>query len=109
MTASAPWSPQNPDGDLVPLLAEAVEEARRRHPAGKGAATMEKLTAADRCDQCGVTATYRVRRWTDMGHGVRETRTLDYCAHHWRQNFPAMTDQGWIVVAGNPDQIRGVP
>lgn len=99
--------PSNPTGDMVPILeaSVAVEAAKVRHPSSV------TLTAADRCDACGAQAAYRVVRPDParLMAGVPDNPTLDFCNHHWRKLFPAMLDEGWVVVGGNPEVIGDKP
>jgi hypothetical protein len=89
--------PADPDGDMTHILTASVEVAMARHPSSQPAPSGGfTLTAADRCDTCPAAAAYRVRK---------ERSTLDFCAHHWRRHFPAMADQGWTVIGGNPTQV----
>lgn len=105
-----PWSPKNPDGDMVPILQASIEAAKMRHPSTDS----DVLTAADRCDRCGAAAGYRVAAplldpdaWVGFGEpdGPRkqEAMPLDFCVHHWRKYFPAMSESGWVVVGAHPD------
>ncbi len=90
--------PADPTGDMAPILQASVEAAKMRHPSGKETTmTSPTLTAADRCDvkECPAAAAYRVRKLL--------AGDLDFCAHHWRKNFPGMVDKGWVTVGGNPD------
>lgn len=91
--------PADPDGDMTPILEASVEAAKTRHPSGVGKPGAVQLTAADRCDNnCGAGAAYRV------AHKLKPM-ILDFCGHHFRKHFPAMVDQEWAVVGGNPDLL----
>jgi len=48
-----------------------------------------RLTLHDRCDRCGFQAYVRV---------VKETATIDMCAHHYGVNALALMSGGWDVV-----------
>lgn len=97
--------PQDPDGDMTPILEasmEAYEAARERHPSGAEVPPVpvdvvdtvrEALTSADRCDNdCSAGALYRVK--------LREM-VLDFCHHHHHKHFPTMEPWGWKVVGEN--------
>lgn len=98
--------PTDPNGDMAPILTASVEAAMARHPSGRIGTDMHEaievaaqggpviLNALDQCDQCGAAAVYRVSQTADI--------MLDFCLHHWRKNFPAMADKGWVVIGGNP-------
>jgi hypothetical protein len=88
--------PNDPNGSLVPILEASLEASVARHPSASGDTPGDVLTAADRCDRCNAAAGYRVRS------GVTTT-VLDFCVHHWRRYFPAMAENGWVVVGANPD------
>jgi hypothetical protein len=95
--------PDNPDGDMAPVLAASVAEAIARHPSGKGIG-MATLTAADRCDACGAAAAYRVGTDREqVGTEIVYRKVLDYCLHHWRKHYPKMSEQGWGIVSARPD------
>ncbi|MEU3052206.1 DUF7455 domain-containing protein [Streptomyces griseus] len=74
---------------------------------------MTVLTALDRCDRCPAAAAYRASLLVDSPPYDVPTPTLDLCGHHWRKNGPAMTEQGWVVIAGNPEvfatELEGTP
>jgi hypothetical protein len=111
--------PEDPNGDMVPILRASIEYVKclQRHPSGKGASTVIEpiideavpervvLTAADRCDSCGARTYFRVMMRMDTPDIAQPT--LDFCAHHFRKNFPAMATKGWAVIAGNPDEPWG--
>lgn len=94
-----PW-PDDPYGDMTPILEASVEEAKQRHPSASGDAPGDVLTKADRCDNCGVEALYRVM--IRMATPEIAQPTLDFCHHHKAKHFPAMEAKGWIVVGQNP-------
>lgn len=98
-TNSGAW-PEDPYGDMTPILEASVEAAKQRHPSGKGDAPTpaepevlaDVLTAADRCDNgCGAGALYLLRH-TD-GH------ELALCHHHRHKHAHRMT--AWAVVGQN--------
>ncbi len=61
------------------------------------------LTQADRCDSgCPAAAVYRV------SHKAGYEQTLDFCLHHWRKHFPAMSSKGWAVVGANPELAAAI-
>ena len=114
MSTQPTW-PEDPDGDMTPILDASIEAAKGRHPSGKDIGTgaheaIEReaaeeapllvLTGADRCDGCGVGAAYKVAR---ARNGV--DRELSFCGHDYRQNSLALTRDGWSVVAINPELI----
>lgn len=81
--------PQDPNGDLAPILQASLDECRRRHPSGKAVGSVKtELTAADRCDRCGAAAGFRLRK---------QDLHLDFCVHHYRKNTEAMKKDGWEV------------
>jgi hypothetical protein len=93
--------PNNPTGDMVPILEASVEAAKERHPSGKGEAMpsyrsdgfADVLTAVDRCDEgCSAAALYRLQ--------LREM-TLEFCHHHHAKHFPGMEPWGWKVTGMN--------
>lgn len=107
--------PEDPYGDMVPLLQASIEAAKLRHPSGKGkpvnaAPPVEPtptlqvmtnvLTAADRCDACPAAAVYRMAK-------VGSTSALDYCLHHWRKYVPQM-GVGWGVIGANPELAAAI-
>jgi len=90
--------PADPHGDMVPILSASIEAAKLRHPSGKGVPVepvVAGLTKADRCDGCGAQAHYRVGKGTEVGD-------LDFCAHHFREHYPRMVDQGWFIIFASP-------
>ncbi|MGW2207161.1 DUF7455 domain-containing protein [Streptomyces sp. NPDC001774] len=97
------WSSSNPDGDLTPVLQASIDAAKLRHPSGKANAIM--LSVQDRCDRCGAGAAYRICKAPGGGRRL----TLDLCGHDWRRNAADMYAEGWVVIAGNPDELQGVP
>jgi hypothetical protein len=123
--------PEDPYGDMVPILKASIEAAKARHPSGKtkepdmvsewvaGQTVGESepvtdeapvyaniLTAADRCDHCGAAAVYRVMR-ADLAINDDLKRsgnpTLDFCLHHQRKHFPGMLANGWTIVGTNAE------
>ncbi|MFD4474598.1 hypothetical protein ACFWPU_00575 [Streptomyces sp. NPDC058471] len=92
---NAPY-PTDPNGDMVPILEASLEAAMARHPSAQPPPTTPDviLNAHDRCDHCGAAAVYRVTS--------PNATEFDFCLHYWRKNFPAMADQGWVVIGGNP-------
>ncbi|MFF8831285.1 hypothetical protein [Streptomyces sp. NPDC015131] len=104
-----PW-PQDPNGDMTPILEASLEDAKQRHPSGKAVIDMTidppTLTAADRCDsRCPAAAAYRMWKPTPAGHSE-----IDLCAHHWRENAAALVAQGFVVVCGgDPVELDGAP
>lgn len=101
---SSGW-PQDPDGDMVPVLEQSIEAAKARHPSGAELppAPSIVLNALDRCDSCGGPAVYRVGFRMDTPE--LQQPTLDFCGHHWRKSFPAMVDVGWQVTGTNPELV----
>jgi hypothetical protein len=97
--------PADPQGDMVPILEASVEAAKKRHPSGNSSVQGVILTAVDRCDGCGAGAVYRVSHVRWDGDLASEFKTLDFCGHHWRKNFPTMVDKGWVVNGTNPDLL----
>lgn len=112
--------PEDPYGDMAPLLRASVEAAKARHPSGKmqGATVAVEpiideafpqyrtpgdavLTKADRCDNCIGEAVYRVQ-------SSATATVLDFCLHHWRKHFPAMSAQGWGVIGANPELAAAI-
>lgn len=92
---SEPW-PESPAGDMAPILAASVAEAKARHPSS----ACERLND-HWCDRCGARAAYRVRKAGDS-----PLRKLEFCGHHFRKHFPAMEPQGWIITGVNPDLVN---
>lgn len=117
--------PEDPYGDMAPILRASLEASKARHPSGKmkgfnmvtepimdeavsipaGATPVANvLTKDDRCDHCGAEAAYRVTR-PDLAINDDPERsgnpTLDFCMHAWRKNFPTMSAAGWIVLGAN--------
>jgi hypothetical protein len=102
---SGVW-PEDPYGDMAPILEASVEAAKERHPSGKEIGTgaheaieeeihgaPDVLSQADRCDNdCTAEALYRLQL-RDM--------TLEFCHHHHAKHFPAMSPWGWKVVGRN--------
>ena len=94
--------PNNPNGDLVPILEASVEAAKERHPSGKddtftaaqpALGLPDVITHADRCDNdCSAAALYRLQ--------LREM-TLEFCHHHYGKHFPEMRTSGWTVTGKN--------
>lgn len=106
--------PDDPYGDMVPLLRASVEDAKRRHPSGKGnvmEGVQEEievcLTAADRCDMCSAAAQFRMQMqlldpdsWRMGLDGDLEPvprPTLDFCGHHYVKNSIMLSSSGWNV------------
>lgn len=105
--------PADPRGDMAPVLQASVEAAKMRHPSGLRASG-DPLTAADRCDGCGAGAAYRVEKERlHQPEGYAQpyvnVQALEFCGHHWRKHFPKMVDDGWTIVAVNPDLIQERP
>jgi hypothetical protein len=109
--------PLDPTGDMVPILEASIEAVKARHPSGvdmQEPSAQVKLTVHDRCDQCGAAAVYRVakaRTWVEgqtLAAGEDLLKTLDFCLHHWRKNFPPMMPQGWAVIGGNPELLAAM-
>jgi hypothetical protein len=105
--STAAW-PEDPDGDMAPILEASVEAAKARHPSGRalydeafpGNGVM--LTADDRCDRCNAAAAYRVAKFA-AGRPLQ--LDLDLCLHHWKKNFPSMVSKGWLTIGGNPNLL----
>lgn len=96
--------PEDPEGDMTPILDASIEAAMARHPSGKALAVSttetETLTALDRCDACPAAAAYRLRNATGSA--------LDFCGHHFRDSAAKLWEAGFTVVAGNPEEV-GAP
>ncbi|WP_406530719.1 hypothetical protein [Streptomyces sp. I8-5] len=84
--------PQDPDGDMTPILEQSIEAAKERHPSGTAIPVGLYLTAHDRCDNCSAAAQFRVHRIGGL--------ELDFCGHHWQKHHVALYSGGWFVVAG---------
>lgn len=112
--------PNDPNGDMTPILRASIEEAKTRHPSGKvkgftvvaqheptldetfsSHPSGNQLTAADRCDSCIAAAVYRVAM-------ADRTLALDYCLHHWRKHFPVMSAQGWGIIGANAELAAAI-
>lgn len=107
--------PEDLNGSMEPILKQSIEvaeimkevrSAMDRHSSSQPAPAEQgqMLTAADRCDNCGAAAVYR------LGLGPRDGNhqlvgVLDLCSHHHHKNFPSMFAQGWAVIGGNPDLL----
>lgn len=93
--------PEDPYGDMEPILRASIQEVRERHPSEKAdrlmiseiAVPYPELTLMDRCDSCNAAAAYRVAL---MG----STLTLDMCGHHFQKHIRALIDKGWMVTHG---------
>lgn len=87
--------PNDPYGDMAPILERSIEAAKARHPSGKGSVVdviePVHLTAQDRCDACGAQAMYRVKSAITLGE-------LDMCGHHWNENASDLTFKGWVII-----------
>lgn len=95
---SGVW-PDDPYGDMTPILEASVEEAKQRHPSGKAGAddVADVLTSADRCDDCGAGALYLLR-------SAKSNRELALCHHHGHKYGSAMS--GWSIVGQNLGLMR---
>lgn len=94
--------PEDPNGDMVPILEASVEAAKERHPSGvvttdvalpevPAESLPDTLTAADRCDTgCGGAALFMVSA------GLHP---LAYCHHHAASLLPGMP--GWKKIGQN--------
>jgi hypothetical protein len=133
-----PYWPQDPNGDMVPILkqsievAEALKAAKARHPSGKasGFPVVETFQGADmvtepvadeafpsyRSDgqRQRVTLTAADRCDNCGAAAVYRTQSgvtttvLDFCLHHWRKHAPAMMQQGWTVIGANTELAAAV-
>jgi hypothetical protein len=91
---STAW-PNDPTGDMVPILEASVEAAKQRHPSGLAKPPADMLTSEERCDGCPAAAAYRYKR-------KERSSVLQFCLHHHNKNFSPMVAQGWAVIGGNP-------
>lgn len=95
--------PEDPYGDMVPILRESVEAAKRRHPSGRGSAVdtiddtppLDVLSLSDRCDACGVAVAAQYR--LSLPHAHAHSRVLDLCGHHYVKHSTLMFAHGWVV------------
>ena len=120
---SGVW-PEDPYGDMTPILEASVEAARERHPSGKdvgttaheaiegaikadGEALPDALTAADRCDAgCGAGALYRVEKeFVIQPEGYAQpfinVSAFEFCHHHHNRYFPKLEELGYRLVGQN--------
>lgn len=92
--------PEDPAGDMVPILEASIEAAKERHPSGKavvdapavGTTEVVDIGLGLACDEaCPQPALHRLR----LGSKSME---LDFCSHHYGKHFPGMKDFGWAIV-----------